>query len=219
MCSIEKIILVGALVCFSIYACVPVLKETMGDKAADITDKRVDSFKAGQSQEQPTESKSSVEKDKPSHPTKDAIGDDWHARRLSSVEKEKTATSKKNPKQTSPKNQSRGTIVSESKVEKTLSEQEEKVKKVAIETLKGLSSPIKYTICYDEENDEWWLTVYEDIGHALDVKQYFWTPQQEKLEPFLVLNRIPKGRLTAELSKQSDRKKCSIHEPVKPVAQ
>lgn len=216
MYRIEKMILVGALICFSIYACVPVLQETKGDKAVDKTDKTVDSIKTGQSQEKPAESKSSVEKDKPADTTKDAISNDWHARRLSSVEKDKVPISKKNQKQTSPKNQRHGTIVAESKVEKTLSEQEEKVKKAAIETLKGLSSPIKYTICYDEENDEWWLTVYDDIGHALDVKQYFWTPAQEKLEPFLVLNRIPKGRLAAELSKKSDRKKCSIYEPGKP---
>lgn len=219
MYSIEKIILVGALICFSIYACVPVLKETKGDKAVDKTEKTVDSIRIGQSQEKPAESKSPLEKDKPSDTKKDNISDDWHARRLASVVKDKAPVSKKEQKQTSKKNQRQGTVVAESKVDKTLLEQEDKVKKAAIEILKGLNSPIKYTICYDEENDEWWLTVYDDIGHALDVKQYFWTPAQEKLEPFLVLNKIPKGRLTAELSKKSDRKKCSIYEPGKPAAQ
>ena len=212
MYSIEKMILLGALICCSIYSCVPYMRETIDDKAVHKTEKTVDSIKTGQSQESPDELKSSVEKDKPADTTKDAISDDWHARRLASVEKDKAPTSNKNQKQTSPKKQRQGANVAESKVEKTFSE-EEKVKKTALETLKGLTAPIKYTICYDEENDEWWLTVYDDIGHALDVKQYFWTSSQEKWEPFLVLNRIPKGRLNAELSNKSDRKKCSIYEP------
>lgn len=79
--------------------------------------------------------------------------------------------------------------------------------------IKELSSPKKYMICHDEIKDEWSLTVFDDIGNVLDVKQYYWNMETEKMEPFLVLNRIPKSHLKDELSKKGLGKNCSTYQP------
>lgn len=201
-----------ALLCFLVHACVPALTDVKTDDIGKKKDEKTDTVTTGKSLENDAESKQSVNKEKPSDTKKDAIRDDWHARRIMAVEKEKKSLQEKRQREIPKGGKRNKTINTQSEIEKS-SFEEDKIKKAAVEILKGLNSPIKYTICYDQENEEWWLTVYDDIGHALDVKQYFWTPAQEKLEPFLVLKKIPKSRLNNDISMKSDQKKCSIYEP------
>ena len=143
---------------------------------------------------------------------KTAIREAWLAGRQLSAEKDKTSNLKKDQHESPRKSLSKDTASRETKPEKPLSD-EDKVKRAALEVIKELSSPKKYMICHDEIKDEWSLTVFDDIGNVLDVKRSFWNMETEKMEPFLVLNRIPKSHLKDELSKKGLGKNCSIYQP------
>jgi hypothetical protein len=182
----KKILGLAVILVFA-YACVPAVTDVKSQKEKDIKDMTTGAIQAPKTQEKSDQTKSSAEKNEPSG-------------------------SKKGDKEPNRDNQLKKVTLPPPKIEKKLSD-EDKVKKAALEVIKELGSPIKYIICYDQEKDEWSLTVYDDIGNVLDVKQYFWNIEKEKLEPFLVLNRIPKSRLGLELSKSSVKKKCSTYDP------
>lgn len=129
-----------------------------------------------------------------------------------SVKNEASLTEKKGLHDRVPSEKPKKQDHSGQKNDKNLTD-EQKVKNAAVELIKGMESPKKYLICHDEIQDEWSLTVFDDIGHVLDVKQFFWNAESDKMEPFLVLTRIPKGRLKYELSRRSTGKNCSSYDP------
>jgi hypothetical protein len=200
--GIEKKLLGLALTLLFLYACVPAIKDVKNENA---------SKKEAESNGLAKNVKPD-ERNEPPDKKKDAIREAWLAGRQLSPEKDKTSDSKKDQNESPPKSLSKDTASRQTKPEKPLSD-EDKVKRAALEVIKGLSSPKKYMICHDEIKDEWSLTVFDDIGGVLDVKQYFWNMETEKLEPFLVLNRIPKSHLKDELSKKGLGKNCSTFQP------
>ncbi|MFH0960907.1 MAG: hypothetical protein V1897_19660 [Pseudomonadota bacterium] len=189
-----------ALASVSLWACVPALKEVKSDKVSESQDKKTAEPVKEKSGEKPPEQKSEPPKGTKTEPLKNKITDDWLSGRPLPNTKDKISNSKS----------------TQGKSGKPLSE-EEKVLSVATETVSSVASPIKYTVCYDQEKAEWWLTIYDDIGYAFDVKKFFWNPELEKFEPFLVLNKISKSRLNDEISKKSDTKKCSVHDVKSPA--
>lgn len=91
--------------------------------------------------------------------------------------------------------------------------EDQKVKVAAISEAQKYPSLAKIRICYRAELDEWWVTMYDDMGDRIDVKTYIWNPDGERLERHLVLNTIPKGRLSVELAKQDPSDACEIIAP------
>ena len=189
-----------ALASVCLWACVTSLKDVKRDNISESQDNKTAEPVKDKAGEKSPEQKSEPPKAAQAEPLKNKITDDWHSGRPLPNSKDKVADSKS----------------AQGKSGKTLSE-EEKVLSVATETVSSVASPTKYTVCYDQEKAEWWLTIYDDIGYAFDVKKFFWNPELEKFEPFLVLTKISKNRLNDEISKKSDAKKCSVHDVKSPA--
>jgi hypothetical protein len=83
------------------------------------------------------------------------------------------------------------------------------VKAAALELAKILGNIKKAKICYAGKDKEWWAIYYQDIESAIDVRQFFWNSDTEKLEPFLVLKRIPQAKMDSDFKKEETGKTCS----------
>lgn len=99
-------------------------------------------------------------------------------------------------------------------VNKNVSQNEERqVEAAALELAKSLGSIDKIKMCYVDKDDEWWATLYEDIGSVIDVRQFIWNRESQRFEPFLVLKRISKSKLAAELKRNEKGRSCIILPP------
>jgi hypothetical protein len=92
------------------------------------------------------------------------------------------------------------------------------VKAAAWELVKSIGEVEKMKVCYVTKDDEWWVTFYQDIGPVIDVKQYIWNRNLERLEPFLVLKRVSKAKLADELKREEPGRRCDIISPPKKTA-
>ena len=81
------------------------------------------------------------------------------------------------------------------------------------ELAKRIGSIDKIKMCYVDKDDEWWATFYEDIGSVIDVRQFIWNRESQRFEPFLVLRRISKSKLAAELNRNEKGRSCIILPP------
>ncbi|MCA1959574.1 MAG: hypothetical protein LDL33_02165 [Desulfomonile sp.] len=88
--------------------------------------------------------------------------------------------------------------------------EDEKVKSAALHIAKTVPNVRKIQMCYAVEEDEWWVSLYDDIGLAVDVKQFVWNRELEILEPFLVQKRIPRGQLDEHLSRKTPDRACEV---------
>jgi hypothetical protein len=88
--------------------------------------------------------------------------------------------------------------------------EDEKVKRAALAMAGGFPNARKLKICYVLNDDEWSVTIYDDIGTAIDLKQYFWDRDKESLEPFLVVKRIPRSRLDEYAEKSEPGEACEV---------
>ena len=89
----------------------------------------------------------------------------------------------------------------------------DRVKAAAFDMAKNIATIKKIRICHVESADEWWVTLYDDIGPMIDLKQYVWDPDSETLTPFLVLKRIAKSRLEHYLTLKEPDKTCQTMDP------
>ena len=71
----------------------------------------------------------------------------------------------------------------------------------------------KIKVCYAVKDDEWWVVLYDDAGAFTELKQYTWNRDQEKLEAFLVVKRIPSGRVQEQSAEEEPGKACEVLEP------
>jgi hypothetical protein len=95
--------------------------------------------------------------------------------------------------------------------------EESQVKVEARELAKRIGSIERIKMCYVDEDDEWWATFYQDIGSVIDVKQFIWNRESQRFEPFLVLKRISKSKLTAELNRNEKGRHCAVVSPPEKV--
>lgn len=95
--------------------------------------------------------------------------------------------------------------------------EDQKVKNAALEMARVFPSVVKIRVCYAVDDDEWLVTLYDDIGTAIDLKQYTWSREQEKLEPYLVLKRIPRGQLKADIARKKQGTACEVIDPPRPT--
>jgi hypothetical protein len=89
-------------------------------------------------------------------------------------------------------------------------DEDQQVKVAARELAKNMGGIQNIKVCYVDKDDEWWATLYEDIGTVIDVKQFFWNRESEKFEPFLILKRISKSKLDADLKQSEPGRKCAV---------
>jgi hypothetical protein len=91
--------------------------------------------------------------------------------------------------------------------------EDQKVRDAAVIMAKASPEVKKIKICYAVKRHEWWVILYEQGQGFFELKQYIWNKDSEKLEPFLVLKRIPAARLQQHLAEQEPGKACEILEP------
>lgn len=89
-------------------------------------------------------------------------------------------------------------------------DEEQQVKAAALELAKNIGGIEKIKICYVDRDDEWWATLYEDIGTVIDVKQFIWNRELEKFDPFLILKRISKSKLDSDLKQSEPGRNCAV---------
>jgi hypothetical protein len=88
--------------------------------------------------------------------------------------------------------------------------EDEKIKGLALELAKSSAAVVRLKVCYYVKNDEWWVTAYEDTGGPIELKQYIWNRDQEKLEPFLVLKTIARDRLEQHVHASEPDRACEV---------
>ncbi|MGC8660067.1 MAG: hypothetical protein ACP5U1_13440, partial [Desulfomonilaceae bacterium] len=91
--------------------------------------------------------------------------------------------------------------------------EEEAIRQAALDIAKNIDTVKKIRICHIENEDEWWVTLYDDIGPVIDLKQYVWDRDSETLRPFLVLKRISHTRYEAQLTAKEPDRKCEVLDP------
>jgi hypothetical protein len=96
--------------------------------------------------------------------------------------------------------------------ENKISEADE-VKQAAMNIAKNIDTIKKIQICHVENEDEWWVTLFDDIGPVIDLKQYFWDRDSETLRPFLIQKRISKSRFESQLTSTSPDRTCEVMDP------
>lgn len=91
--------------------------------------------------------------------------------------------------------------------------EEELVREAVVKMGQSFEPVLNIKICHLAPKDEWWATIYQDLGQAVDVKQFIWNREQEKLEPFLVLTRIPRSKVKVHLTNNKPGSRCEILSP------
>lgn len=75
-------------------------------------------------------------------------------------------------------------------------------------------SPVKaMKLCYAEKDNEWWVILYCDIGHVIDVRNFFWDWELQTFKRFLVVKRIPKNELRRIVNRHERGRRCTILKP------
>jgi hypothetical protein len=88
--------------------------------------------------------------------------------------------------------------------------EDQKVKAAATELARRAPGIKKLKVCYAVKEDEWWVTLYEELGPGFDLKQYTWNREQDRLEPFLVSKTIPADRLQSQLAEHEPDMACEV---------
>ena len=91
--------------------------------------------------------------------------------------------------------------------------EDQKVKIAALDLAKSKPSVAKIKICYDARHDEWWVILYDRLGGEIDLKQFVWNRETDTLDPFLVMKRIPEGKLEEHAVREEKDKACEAFDP------
>lgn len=94
-------------------------------------------------------------------------------------------------------------------------DEEGEVREAALKLAQNCESPLNIKICYVTADREWWVSIYDDLGAQVDVKEYIWDKENQRLRPFLVLTRIPKNKLEDQLRKSGPDRVCFQLDPPK----
>lgn len=90
--------------------------------------------------------------------------------------------------------------------------EDQKVRDAAVEMAKASPEVKKIKICYAVKEHEWWVILYERGEGFFELKQFIWNKESERLEPYLVLKRIPAARLQQHLTEEDPGKACEVME-------
>lgn len=97
--------------------------------------------------------------------------------------------------------------------------EDQKVKQAAMELRDAHRSAQKMKLCYAVKDDEWWVIFYEDAASHYELRQYVWDRDRERLDPFLVMKRIPRDRLKQDLSDSEPDRACEVVDLASPPQQ
>lgn len=86
--------------------------------------------------------------------------------------------------------------------------EDDKVKRAAIELAKAFPSVRKMKICLEVKHSEWWVILYEDNGPMVELRQFVWNKSEEKFEPHLVPDRIPRDQLDRHAAESEPGRAC-----------
>ncbi len=89
----------------------------------------------------------------------------------------------------------------------------DKVRNAALNQAKFIPNIKKIKMCYAVKDDEWWIILYEQGDGFYELKQYTWNRDEERLESYLVLTRIPTDQLTQNLSAAEPGRACEAFNP------
>jgi hypothetical protein len=86
--------------------------------------------------------------------------------------------------------------------------EDERIKSAALETARAIPSVKKMKICLDIEHGEWWAILYEENGPMVELKQFVWNRAENRFDPHLVLERIPRTQLERHLAASEPGRAC-----------
>jgi hypothetical protein len=95
-------------------------------------------------------------------------------------------------------------------------EEDQKVRVAALKKAEEYPNVKKIKICLSVQDDEWWIIFYNDIGTAIDLKQFVWDRKTEALEPHLVIKQIPRSQLESHLTRKQPGRGCEVLDPPAP---
>jgi hypothetical protein len=87
-----------------------------------------------------------------------------------------------------------------------------RVKSAATDLANTRPTVKKFKICYSVKDDEWWVTLYEPADDFIELKQFTWNRDSEKLEELLVMKRIPAAGLEKHLKEEEPGRACEVHD-------
>ncbi len=135
------------------------------------------------------------------------------------VHQDKIPAREARPEGTEKKTASAVTSPSEAKNKKTIPQvgTQRRTGQTTLETVKSIAGDLakknkpveNMTICYAQKRDEWWITLFQDNGHAFELKRYIWNKRDDKIEPFLVPKTIPRSDLADYLNEKPIGKECT----------
>ncbi|MFH0824507.1 MAG: gamma-glutamylcyclotransferase [Pseudomonadota bacterium] len=93
---------------------------------------------------------------------------------------------------------------------RTKADIESRVREIARDLAKKHPAAKKLRMCYDKAQNEWWFKLYEDGGAFYDMKQYVWNVVHDRLEPFLVEERLAKEKVALETTAPEPNLECRM---------
>jgi len=90
---------------------------------------------------------------------------------------------------------------------------DEKLEQASLAIARILGPVEKIQLCYVKKDHEWWLSIYQDLGYTIDVKQYVWHWEKEEFTPFLVVKRISRSKMDEELKSKDSGRTCRLLPP------
>lgn len=92
--------------------------------------------------------------------------------------------------------------------------EEDLVKEAAVKLGQSFEPVVNIKICHLASKDEWWATIYHDLGQGVEIIQFVWNRELEKLDRFLIVpKRIPRNKLKVELTNNKPGSRCEILSP------
>ncbi len=88
--------------------------------------------------------------------------------------------------------------------------EDRRVEAAAMELALKTPGVIKLKICYDLNQDEWWVVLFEDHGPIVEIRPFVWNRDSASFEPFLVVRQIAKDRLQVQLSEDEPSRPCRV---------
>ena len=91
--------------------------------------------------------------------------------------------------------------------------EDQRVQQAAMQLAGKNPGVIKLKVCYDINDDEWWVVLFEDHGAMIDLKPFVWNRETGQLEPYLVVRQISSDRLQVHLNEDDPSRPCRVFDP------
>lgn len=89
------------------------------------------------------------------------------------------------------------------------------VRDLITELVKDTENVDHVKVCYAAQDNEWWITLYQDRVSVYDLKTYIWSVNHDRPEPYLALKKISKRNLERDLLTADSGCACKALEATK----